>query len=176
MNAYDVARRIGLLLEADKIEYAIGGALALGVWGAPRGTHDVDLSVFVDPSRLDSLAEVYERAGVMFDRVAATKAVARTGLFRGLLGKVPVDTFVSDHPHFHEMQRRRERVKTPEGDHLYFITAEDLCVMKLFYGRDKDVTDLERLFAVRDVDVAYVRGWLAKMPVPANRGAILDDL
>jgi hypothetical protein len=48
--------------------------------------------------------------------------------------------------------------------------------MKLVYGRDKDVTDLERLFAVRALDVAYIRGWLARMPVDATRIARLDDL
>lgn len=176
MNAFDAARRIGELLEADGIEYAIGGALALGVWGAPRGTKDVDLSVFVEPTRIDAAADVFERAGVMFDRVAAAKDVARTGLFRGLLGRVPVDAFISSHPHFLEMRRRRQRVQTPDGGHLYFITAEDLCVMKLVYGREKDVTDLERLFAVRRLDVAYIRTWLAKLPVGPDRVAILDDL
>jgi hypothetical protein len=176
MNAFDSARRLGLLLEADGIEYAIGGALALGVWGVPRATKDVDISVFVDPERLEGVADVYERAGVMFEREAARKAVARTGLFRGLLGKIAIDTFISLHPHFLEMQQRRQRVRTPDGDFLYFITAEDLAVLKLVFGRDKDLVDLERLFAVRKLDVDHVRRWLAKMPVPANRIAILDEL
>ena len=176
MNAFDVARRLGQLLEADGIEYAIGGALALGVWGVPRGTKDVDLSVFVAPSELDKVADIFERAGVMFEREAAAKNVARTGLFRGLLGRVPVDAFISEHPHFFEMQQRRQRVRTPDGDHLYFITAEDLCVLKLVFGRDKDIEDLRRLFAVRKIDVAYVRTWLSKMPVGPDRTATLDAL
>jgi Nucleotidyltransferase of unknown function (DUF6036) len=176
MNAFEAARRIGDLLEADGIEYAIGGALALGVWGVPRGTKDVDLSVFVDPDNLDGMFAVFERAGIMFDRAAAARNVERTGLLRGLLGRIPVDAFISRHPQFLEMRTRRQRVATPDGGHLYFITAEDLCVMKLVYGRDKDVTDLERLFAVRSLDVDYVRTWLAKMPVGPDRREILDDL
>ena len=51
-----------------------------------------------------------------------------------------------------------------------------LCVMKLVYGRAKDVTDLERLFAVRKLDVSYIREWISKMPVGPDRIAILDDL
>jgi uncharacterized protein YpmB len=87
MNAFDAARRLGDLLEADGFDYAIGGALALGVWGAPRGTKDVDLSVFVPPTDLDGVFDVFERAGMMFDRAQATGEVARTGLLRGQLDR-----------------------------------------------------------------------------------------
>jgi hypothetical protein len=176
MIASDAARRLGGLLEQDGIDYAIGGALALGAWGAPRGTKDVDLSVFVQEAELARVIDVYERAGVMFDREAMAKDVARTGLFRGKLGTVPIDTFISAHPHFWSMHERRRQITDPDGTNLYFITAEDLCVMKLVYGRAKDVTDLERLFAVRKLDVPYIRSWLAKMPVGGDRTAILDDL
>ncbi len=176
MNALEAARRIGERLDEANIDYAIGGALALGVWGAPRATKDVDLSIFVDDRHLDGVIAAFERAGVMFDHAAAIAEVARVGFFRGLLGTTPVDAFISRHPHFWKMHERRRAVRTPDGHDLYFITAEDLCVMKLVYGRDKDVTDLERLFAVRVLDVGYVRDWLGKLPVGPDRIAILDDL
>ena len=34
MSAAEAAKRIGRILETEGIEYAIGGAIALGVWGA----------------------------------------------------------------------------------------------------------------------------------------------
>lgn len=178
MNAGQAAKRIGHLLEQDRLDYAIGGALALGVWGAPHGTKDLDLSVFLTLDEYERVADAFERIDVMFDRHDAAKELARVGFFRGKIGRVVVDVFISAHPHFFEMHRRRQRVDDPvDGTHLYFITAEDLCVMKLVYGRDKDIVDLERLFAVRPtLDVAYVRTWLAQMPVGPERVAILDDL
>ena len=176
MDPGEVAQRLGDRLEEESVEYAIGGALALGAWGAPRFTKDVDLSIFSSVEEFSTVANALERAGMIFDRERAPKDIERIGLFNGRLGGIVVDLFMSGHPHMHEMHRRRKRVETGEGKHLYFITAEDLCVVKLIYGREKDVGDLQRLFAARDIDVAYVRGWLAKMPVPANRSAILDDL
>jgi hypothetical protein len=54
------------------------------------------------------------------------------------------------------------------GGKLSFISAEDLCLHKVLFGRDKDVTDLEALLARRpSIDLAYVRGWLTRM-VPAG--------
>ncbi len=40
-----VARIVADAMEAGGVPYAIGGAIALGYWGAARGTQDVDLNV-----------------------------------------------------------------------------------------------------------------------------------
>lgn len=173
MNPTEVAQRLGDRLEEAGLPYAIGGALALGVWGAPRMTKDVDLSIFA-PDRFDEVSDALERAGMIFDRVAAPKTIDRIGMFNGKLAGLVVDVFVSRHPHMSEMERRRVRVDAQDGTHLYFITAEDLCVLKLLYGRPKDIGDLERLFATRAIDLGYVRRWLAMMPI--DRTAILDSL
>lgn len=175
MNPTAVAQRIGDRLEEAQLPYAIGGALALGVWGAPRVTKDVDLSIFARDD-FAAVSEALERAGMIFDREAAPKTIERIGMFNGKLAGVVVDVFMSGHPHMTEMEQRRVRVDAPDGTHLYFISAEDLCVMKLLYGRAKDLGDLERLFATRTLDLAYVRRWLAVMPFAGTRLRALDDL
>jgi hypothetical protein len=178
MNALEAAQRIAASLEDDGIPYAIGGALALGVWGVPRATKDVDISVFVDASELPRAIDSFERAGVIVDRDTAAKDVARIGLFKARLGRIIVDGFLSAHPQYADMHRRRVRVAPAAGQPIWFISAEDLCVHKLIYGRPKDVTDLESLIAVRpSLDLEYVRSWLVRMvPAGDRRIAILDDL
>ncbi|MBA3398291.1 MAG: hypothetical protein H0T89_37035 [Deltaproteobacteria bacterium] len=177
MNVAEAATRIGQLLEADGLEYAIGGALALGVWGAPRGTKDVDLSVFATPPEYGRVADAFERVGVVFDRIGAERDLGRIGFFRGRLGRIHIDVFMSAHPHFDSMRARRRRIEAPGGQHLYFISAEDLCVMKLVYARDKDFADLERLFAVQpQLDMAYIRQWVRQLPVGDDALATLEAL
>jgi hypothetical protein len=177
MNPAEAAQRLGDQLEDAGLDYAIGGALALGVWGAPRLTNDVDLSIFAPATELDRVGDAFDRAGVIFDRADAVRTIERIGMFKGRLGGIVIDAFMSRHPHMDEMQRRRQRVLGPDGSHLYFVSPEDLCVLKLVYGRDKDIADLERLFAVRPtLDLAYVRSWLSRMPVGSDRVAILDGL
>lgn len=106
MSAADVARRLADRLDENGIAYAIGGALALGVWGAPRNTVDVDISVFVDPTDLDGVVDALERAGALFERDKVASSVARIGLVRARVGRTPIDVFISRHPHFAEMARR----------------------------------------------------------------------
>ena len=178
MNAIEAARRIGECLDEDSIAYAIGGALALGVWGAPRATKDVDLSVFQPRAELDRVLDSLERAGVMLSREQAARDIDRIGLAKGRLGIVVIDLFLSEHPQYPEMARRARRVADPTGWAGSFISPEDLCIHKLVFGRHKDLGDLENLFAVRpELDVAYIRHWLTQMvPAGDRRLAMLDDL
>lgn len=177
MNAFELSEHIAKRLDEDELPYAIGGALALTAWSLPRDTKDVDISIFAAEHELPRVIEALERSGVMIDRADAEKSVARIGMFTGRAGHTLVDVFISRHPHFHEMQRRRCKLRFPSGSELWFISAEDLCVMKMVYGRSKDVPDLEHMFAALPLDLAYMRGWLTKMvPAGDRRLALLDDL
>ena len=177
MNAFELSQHIAVRLEEDGLAYAIGGALALTAWAIPRDTHDVDISVFTSEDELPRVIDALERAGVMIDRVDAAKSVHRIGMFTGRAGRTLVDVFMSTHPHFVEMERRRRQLAYPAGAPLWFLSAEDLCVMKLLYARTKDIADLERMFSALTLNLVYVRTWLGKMvPDGDRRLALLDDL
>lgn len=177
MNAFELAEHIAARLEEDGFRYAIGGALALTAWAVPRDTKDVDISVFASDEQVPRIFDSLERAGVMLDRADAVKSVAKIGMFSGRSGRTLVDVFVSRHPHFYEMERRRRKRQSTSGQELWFVSAEDLCVMKLLYARSKDVPDLERMFAALRLDVVYIREWLTKMVPPGDRRlGLLDDL
>jgi hypothetical protein len=178
LNALKVARRIAERLDEDGIAYGIGGALALGAWGAPRSTKDVDMTVFIPESELPRCLDALERAGIMIDRSGAARDVARIGMFKGRAGRILVDVFLMGHPQYDDMKLRCVAFDDDAGGKLSFISAEDLCLHKLIFGRPKDVIDLEQLLSHRpSLDLAYVRHWLTRM-VPAGdpRLALLDDL
>ena len=177
MNAFELSAHIAACLEEDGLEYAIGGALALTAWAIPRDTKDVDISVFAASDRLDRVFDALERAGVMVERAEAIRSVARIGMFTARSGRTLVDVFVGEHPHFDAMRQRRTQLAYPGGAPLWFLSAEDLCVLKLLYGRTKDVADVERLLAaIPELDLAYVRDWLAKLPHAERKQALFEQL
>lgn len=177
ISAHEVALRIANRLDEDGIAYAVGDALALGALGAPRATKDVDITIFVPEEELPRAFDSLERAGLLFDRSEATRDVARIGLFKAHAGRMVVDVFLSSHPQYAEMKTRRVSIEVL-GTRLWFLSAEDLCLHKLIYGRPKDLIDLERLIAVRpSLDLAYVRSWMVRMiPAGDRRFEALDDL
>jgi hypothetical protein len=177
MSAFELAAVLGDRLDEDGLAYAIGGALALTAWAIPRDTKDVDISIFVAPEEMDRVFDALDRAGVMIDRADAMRSIARIGMFSGRRGRTLVDVFVGDHPHFHAMRDRRTQLPLPSGRLYWFVSAEDLCVLKLLYGRTKDIADLERMFAaLPDLDFTYVRDWVAVLPASEHKLELLADL
>jgi hypothetical protein len=178
LSALALAARLGACFDDAQLPYAVGGALALGAWGAPRATIDVDVSVFVTEHELEPLFDALERGGVMIDRANAARLVPQIGMFKGRFGKMYVDVFVATHSQYDEMKQRRVARALPTGETVWFLSAEDLVLHKLIFGRDKDEADLARLLAVQQkLDLGYVRRWLTRMvPAGDRRFAMLDDL
>ncbi len=175
----DVVARLADHFDEDGLPYALGGALALGAWGVPRTTSDVDISVFVREEALDGLLDSIERSGAMVERAEAHRTVARTGLFVAYFGRTRIDLFIAHHPWHAEMQHRRVSLPTPDGKPRWFLSVEDTVLAKLLYARPKDIQDLERLFAVQAgrIDLAYLRYWLPRMvPTGDARLSLLEDL
>ena len=175
----EVAARLADRFDEDGLAYALGGALALGAWGVPRTTTDVDIAVFVAEPELDKLLDSIERAGAMVDRAEAGRSIAKTGFLVAHLGRTRLDLFIAHHPWHADMHARRRLLPTPDGRQRWFLSLEDIALAKLLYARPKDIQDLERLFAVQRsrLDLAYLRRWLSAMvPMPDVRLQILEDL
>lgn len=157
-TAHGLALRIAASLRAANIDYAIGGALALNLWGPARGTRDVDINVFVTDDQLDTVLSALEAAGVTLDRDQARRRAAREGMFVGELEKMRIDVFVPSIDFTWEAAQTRVSVQTPSGV-VDFLSAEALAVFKLMFFRPKDLVDLTHLVAVQrdDMDLAMVR-------------------
>jgi hypothetical protein len=158
----ETAKRIGLALESAGVEYAIGGALALGIHGALRATRDVDVNVFCEPSQLPAVLTVLSHVGVAVNSETAIREAASEGWFTGWLGGVRVDVFVPSIDFSWEAARRR--VQRPfAGAQLWFLSAESLCIFKLLFFRTKDLAVLEQLVLTTQLDRAWVKETIASM-------------
>lgn len=163
-DALEAGLQVARALEQHGVPYALGGALAYGQYGIPRATNDVDVNVFVAPRELARVFTALRSLGVALDEAAGVAAAERDGLIVLRFGDYRLDVFTPSIDFSWEAARTRVR-HVIDGECLWFLAAEALCVFKLLFFRGKDVVDLERLLAVqRDlVDVAYVRNHLVAM-------------
>jgi hypothetical protein len=164
LAAPEIARRIADALESADIPHAIGGALALAVWGFPRATNDVDVDVFLPVESLGPALEALRQAELEFDAREALERARERGDFRARAGSMRVDVFVSSIPFYDAVRRRIRRAPLMERP-AWFLSPEDLVVFKLLFFRTKDLLDVERLvtFLADDFDRAYVRRWLVEL-------------
>ena len=164
LDAYSLSALLASALDEQTIPYAVGGAIAFGLWGDPRGTHDVDINLFVNHDQFDAAIDVLVQAGVEFDRAAARAADLAGDVIIGWHSGMRVDIFTPSIPFAWEAMNTVVRVQGPGGNAAY-LSAEALAVFKLLFFRPKDILDVEKLIQVQgeSFDRSYVREWLVQM-------------
>ena len=162
--AFDIANRLAAALDVAGVPYAIGGAIAWGIWADPRGTHDVDINLFVTPDQLGHALDILAAAGLEIDRRRAFEADLEGQVLVGRSDGLRVDLFTPSIPFSWEALKTRKRLTGVSGT-AYYLSAEAITVFKLLFFRPKDLLDLEKLLAVqgKGLDAPYVRRWLVEM-------------
>lgn len=157
-NEFDEFCRFAFtFLESQGTRYLVIGGLAVVAVGEPRTTADADAIVFVSPAEAESL--IRRAAGAGFDvRVEVElERLATTGTMRFRRGRFQIDLITASLP-FEESAAGRASVHELFGIPLPFPSPEDLILLKVLAGRDKDMLDaagVARRHRGR-LDVAYL--------------------
>jgi hypothetical protein len=139
-------------LSAAGLSHAFGGAIALAYCThEPRGTRDLDVNVFVDPSRAGEVFTALP-AGVAVDS-RQIEAAARDGQVRVWWHDTPVDVFLNIHAFHGEVARGVRRVRFG-GRTIPVLGCRELAVFKAFLGRTKDWADIEAMVERGAIDIA----------------------
>jgi hypothetical protein len=176
-DALTLAVELGKILEAAKLPYAVGGALALGIHGVSRSTQDVDLNIFIGADQLDHLVTVFQASGVQVDPARARAEGLTDGVFFCWAGSTRIDVFLPSIELSWEALRTRISAVV-QGSPTWFLSAELLSCFKLLFFRPKDLLDLERLVATAPaLDVSRVRALMVEtMGEDDERVRAWDDI
>lgn len=164
INPLHIARTLADVLEANEIDYAIGGALALGFYAEPRATMDVDINIFVSSARVTEVVlNVLSGIGFKPDDPARFQETAQTdGQFRGRIDGVRVDVFVPAIDYYASLAARRRTVMLNDRS-LQILGPEDLLVLKMMFFRRKDLADAEAVLrSTERFDCEFVRRHLVE--------------
>jgi hypothetical protein len=78
---------------------------------------------------------------------------------------IEVDVFLAETPFQRLLLDRRVRHKTDDWE-AWFVTAEDLILLKLLANRPKDRVDIADILLIQgDLDKEYMRGWAKRLHV-----------
>ena len=177
VNAAAVARQLAEQLELRRQEYALGGAIALGYWGTPRGTVDVDLTVYLPADKPSDCIWLLQDIGCELSAAEAVQSLRENGFCRASYAGMRVDVFLPTVP-FYEAARVRRKRAALAGQPVMIWDAESLTVFKMMFFRRKDLADVEQILRTQDtLDRAWVRSQLAEMYGGGDpRLAAWDDL
>ena len=168
----DVIIEIDTELNSLGIAHAFGGALALAYYADPRATVDVDINVGVPYESKSSLLTHFDSIGWHFDDDSAAGIPAAGTRLRQVGETVVVDLFFSfDGYHDDVLDRAVTRPFTYAGEwhDLPFLSAEDLTIFKISFGRSRDWADIEAMVeAGTDLDADYIERQLVRFKGPTS--------
>ena len=130
-------------LNSNKVKYLLLGGWAVGIYGHPRATKDIDFIVGIDDENLSRLISALREFGAPPVDIANFKE--KGNVFR--MGRSPVQIDIINEASgidFYESYQRRELIDV-EGIEISLISKDDLIKNKLASGRAQDIADAEKL-------------------------------
>ncbi len=158
----ELLEQLGLALNASSIPYMLIGGQAVLLYGEPRLTRDIDLTLGIGPERLPDLLKMVEAIGLQVRVADAAQFVTRTMVLpceQPGTG-IRVD-FVLSSSAYEQQALHRARVVTIGRTELRFAALEDLIIHKVIAGRPRDLEDVRTMLLKNpNADAAYIRQWL----------------
>jgi hypothetical protein len=155
------------------------GAQAVVVWGRPRLTADVDVTIRLRPEDTASFWHDMEQAGFRLRVSDPELFLARTRVlpFLHVPTQLPLDVVLAGPGIEDRFIERAIRIEI-EGLSVPVASPEDLIVMKVLAGRPKDLEDARTVLTERltKLDVVYIRSMLGTIEQALGQSDLLPLL
>ncbi|MCP5053675.1 MAG: hypothetical protein GY940_41300 [bacterium] len=130
-------------LNKNAVKYLLVGGWAVGIYGNPRATGDMDILIAIDESNLEKLLKaLYEFGAPTVDKYHFKE---KGNVFR--MGRSPIKIDVINEASgidIKDCYSRRNIVRV-DGIDISLISKRDLIINKKTSGRTKDIADVESL-------------------------------
>jgi len=160
-------------LEDQGIEYMLIGGLAVGIWGEPRATVDIDFLVSVKTNDFDLLRQKVKGSGrfifihdepMIFGKISFLRATLKTNT------DISVDFLFADDDFKNEALKRKETVQIADFS-VNISTPEDLIILKLLSRREQDRLDADKILDIQKnyLDWEYLRKWSKRLGIELGK-------
>jgi predicted nucleotidyltransferase len=152
-------------LDDKNIPYMIIGGQAVLLYGRPRLTRDIDITLGVDSDRFEIIARVCKDIGLKILPVEPAAFAAQTKVLpaEDPDSKMRVDFVFSFTPYEQQALKRVKKVELA-GYPVCFASCEDVIIHKMLAGRAVDEEDIRSILVKNrsKIDLGYVRKWLGQ--------------
>ena len=166
-------------LSSTQAPYCVIGALALGVWGTPRATYDVDFLVLAQCTDPQPFLDLLQTTGFAINETwhdanpMAREVVLR--LAHPTAPHFPVDLVFSLGPFDRAVLDRRRAVDL-RGLTVWMSSPEDLLLMKLRASRPRDFDDVISIAKNPrlQLDLPYLWNWAERLGLQGELHYVLQ--
>ncbi len=164
-------------LEENGVDSVLIGGLAIGAWGDPRTTRDVDLKILLRRSEAQRLLDIL---GTAFTPIRPNPLQALKGdgiLFVQNKLDVRIDLMLADTDFDLSTIRRGRLMELAPGKTVRVCSPEDLLVYKLLAPRGRDYDDAVSIVRRQGeaLDDAYINTWLKEFEKALDDSNLVRD-
>jgi len=167
-----------ILFQEVPVPYAVIGGFAVNVWGLERATLDIDVMVGGRGRQFEAIIALAEAQGL----IPQPRFLDVNPLLRGLMVRCRIESlhvdFLRPRDRHDRNVLRRRRLGVFAGHRLWFPTPEDLILMKIKVGRDRDFDDAMRVVEQNKatLNYRYMSRWGRKLGVMEELDYVLRVL
>ena len=158
----------------QRIPYMVIGGQAVLVYGEPRLTKDIDITLGIGIEELDRIENLVEKTALkpLIDNIG--EMVKKTMVFpvEDRESGIRVDFIFSFSPYERQAIERAIEIKIGRTE-VKFAALEDLVIHKIIAGRARDMEDIKSVLLKNpNYDDLYIEKWLGKFDKSLNENFI----
>ncbi len=160
----ELLARIDAALTERDLSYMIIGGQAVLLYGEPRLTRDIDVTLGSGPDRLKDLLGAVSELGLVVLPEDPDEFVEKTMVLPALDEEsgIRVD-FIFSYTQYEKEAISRAKHVSIGNRHVAFASVEDLIIHKIFAGRPRDLEDVRSVIVKNSsIDMEYIQAWLRR--------------
>jgi len=171
----ELITKIGDALNRKSIPYMIIGGQAVLIYGEPRLTRDIDITLGIGIEKISEILEIITTLSLKPIPENIKEFVERTMVLPVLDEKtgIRVDFIFSFTPYEKEAIKRAKKILL-NNIPIFFASPEDVIIHKIFAQRPRDIEDVKSILLKTSVDIKYIKGWLTEFDRSFPEGRFLE--
>ena len=184
MSQQKLLKKVIQTLEQAGIQYMITGSVVSSLQGEPRSTHDIDMVIAIEKSKVHELVKAFPSPDFYLDEHSILDAINTQSMFNliDLRTGDKVDFWILSNEAFDRSRFSRRYSEEFMGIEMKVSSPEDTILAKLRWaklsgGSEKHFTDALRVYEVQygKLDVDYLEHWAEKLDVKSLWKRIMDE-
>lgn len=184
MSQQELLKKVIQALDKAAIQYMITGSVVSSLQGEPRSTHDIDMVIAIQSSKVHELVEAFPPSDFYLDKDSILDAINRRSMFNliDLKGGDKVDFWILTDEPFDQSRFSRRYSEEFMGLKMQVSTSADTILAKLRWaklsgGSEKQFTDSLRVYEVQygELDIDYLKHWAKKLDIESLWKRLTDE-
>jgi predicted nucleotidyltransferase len=149
-------------LEKNNIPYIVIGGQASLIYGVPRLTQDIDITLGIDIDKAEGILEILKQLKFDIPNDNPIDFAKQTRVLYAIdrNSKIRIDFIFSFSPFERSAIENANKIKL-NGNEINFCSRDDLIVFKIVAGREIDLFDVKNILAVdKNCNIKYIKNWL----------------